>query len=214
MKDGTRNPGINVPLRSQEIITGACIALKHQRRCGEKFRPSLIDLEILEELRLQQEIEDAHDNKEAFNTRPVWDRKKRAASADLIELHFCQIHGQDGAPCAYLMREHVIPPQGSKSFLHHSQLFDDQMIKLYLIIKPTELLSNLIVPGVEPPLRLYTREAAEDNAQCFQELKRIVQGTKAEVYVDKFNVHLEFRAARRKLYNTFLGAGAKDTLAA
>ena len=214
MKDGTRNPGINVPLRSQEIITGACFALKHQRRCGEKFRPSLIDLEILEELRLQQEIEDAHDNKEAYNTRPVWDPKKRAASADLIELHFRQIRGRDGAPCAYLMREHVIPPQGSGSFLDHSQSFDDQMIKLYPIIKPTELLSNMIVPGVEPPLKLYTREAAEDNARCFQELKRIVQGTEAEVYVDEFNVHSEFRAAWRKLYNTFLGAGAKDTLAA
>ncbi len=54
----------------------------------------------------------------------------------------------------------------------------------------------------------------EDNAQCFQELKRIVQGTKAEVYVDKFNVPSEFCAAWRKLYNTFLGTGAKDTLAA
>ncbi len=41
-----------------------------------------------------------------------------------------------------------------------------------------------------------------------------MQGTKAEVYVDKFNIHLEYRAAWRKLYNTFLGTGAKDTLAA
>ena len=214
MKDGTRNPGINVPLRSQEIITGACFALKHQRRCGGNFHASLINLEILEELRLQQEIEDAHDNKEAYNTRPVWDSKKRAASADLIEQHFRQIRGRDGAPCAYLMREHVIPPSGSGSFLDRAESFDEQMIKLYPIIKPTELLSNLIVPGVEPPLKLYTREAAEDNAKCFQELKRIVQGTEAEVYVDEFNVHSEFRAAWRKLYNTFLGAGAKDTLAA
>ncbi len=87
MKEGARNPGINVPLQSQEIITGACFALKHQRRCGDKFHPSLVNLEILEELRLQQEIEDAHDNKEAYATRPVWDSKKRAASADLIEQH-------------------------------------------------------------------------------------------------------------------------------
>ncbi len=88
------------------------------------------------------------------------------------------------------------------------------MIKLYPIIKPIKPLSNLIVPGVEPPLKLYTREAAEGNARCFQELKRIVQGTEVKVYVDKFNVHLEFCAAWRKLYNTFLCAGAKDTLAA
>ncbi len=88
------------------------------------------------------------------------------------------------------------------------------MIKLYPIIKPTELLSNLIVPGVEHPLKLYTRKAAENNTHCFQELKRIVQGTEAKVYVDKFNIHLVFCVAWKKLYNTFLGAGAKDMLAA
>ncbi len=214
MKDGTCNPGINVPLQSQENIQGVCFALKHQRQCGDKFHPSLINLKIIEELRLQQEIEDTHDNKEAYNTLPVWDSKKHVASADLIKQHFCQIRGRDGAPRAYLMHKHVIPPAGSGSFLNHAQLFDDQMIKLYPIIKPTELLSNLIVPGVEPPLKLYTRKAVEDNACCFQELKRIVQGTEAKVYIDKFNVHSEFRAAWRKLYNTFLGAGAKDTLAA
>ncbi len=63
------------------------------------------------------------------------------------------------------------------------------MIKIYPIIKPTELLSNLIVLGVEPPLKLYTHKAEEDNACCFQELKCIVHGTEAEVYVDEFNVH-------------------------
>ncbi len=31
MKDSTRNPGINVPLGSQEIIQSACFAPKHQR---------------------------------------------------------------------------------------------------------------------------------------------------------------------------------------
>ncbi len=66
------------------------------------------------------------------------------------------------------MREHVVPPPGSGLFLDHAQSFDDQMIKLYPIIKSTELLSNLIVPGVEPPLKLYTHEAVEDNARCFQ----------------------------------------------
>ncbi len=59
-------------------------------------------------------------------------------------------------------------------------------------------------------MKLYTHKAAEDNAQCFQELKCIVQGTKAKVYVDKFNIHSEFYAAWRKLYNSFLGARVKD----
>ncbi len=65
-----------------------CFALKHQRRCGEKFHPSLINLKILEELWLQQEIKDAHNNKVAYNSWPVWDKKIWAASADLIEQHF------------------------------------------------------------------------------------------------------------------------------
>ncbi len=65
--------------------------------------------------------------------------------------------------------------------MDHTLSFDNQMIKLYPIIKPTKILLNLIVPGVEPPLSLYTHEAAEDNARCFQELKRIVQGTEAKV---------------------------------
>ncbi len=71
MKDSTRNPSITIPLQSQEIIQGVCFALKHQRRCGDKFCPSLIDLKILEEIWLQQEIKDDHDNKETYNTRPV-----------------------------------------------------------------------------------------------------------------------------------------------
>ncbi len=87
------------------------------------------------------------------------------------------------------------------------------MIKWYPIIKPMELLTNLPVMNVDPPLKYYTRYAAEDNALCSQELKRIVQGTQADVYVDKFNIHLEFWAIWRKLYNTFLGNGEKDMLA-
>ncbi len=88
------------------------------------------------------------------------------------------------------------------------------MMKHFLIIRPTELLANLSVPEVEPPLKLHTHKAVENNAQFFQELMHIVQRTEAKVYVDEFIVHLEFRAAWRKLYNTFLGSGAKDTLAA
>ncbi len=103
MKDRTHNPCINVPLQSQEIIMGACFALKHQRLFGEKFCPSLINLEILEELWLQQEIKDAHEYKGAYNNWPVWGPKKHAASTNLIQQHFCNTRGQDGAPCAYLM---------------------------------------------------------------------------------------------------------------
>ncbi len=78
----------------------------------------------------------------------------------------------------------------------------------------TELLANLSILDVKPPVKLYTHQAAEENACCLQELKCIVQGTEAKAYVDKFNVHLEFGAAWMKLYNTFLGPGAKDRLAA
>ncbi len=73
-----------------------------------------------------------------------------------------------------------------------AETFDDQMIKQYPIIEPMGLLSNRSVPNLEPLLKYYTHKAAEDNAQCFQELKCIVQGTDAKVYVDKFNVPLEF----------------------
>ncbi len=92
-------------------------------------------------------------------------------------------------------------------------MFNSQMMKHFLIIRPTELLANLSVPEVEPPLKLHTHKAVENNAQFFQELMHIVQRTEAKVYVDEFIVHLEFRAAWRKLYNTFLGSGAKDMLA-
>ncbi len=64
---------------------------------------------------------------------------------------------------------------------YFAKSFDNQMIKHYLIIKSLDLLSNLPAPDVEPPLKFYTCEAAEDSAQCFLELKQIFQGTKAEV---------------------------------
>ncbi len=195
MKGGTQNPGINVPLWLQELIMGMCFALKHQKCCGEKYHPSLVSLDILEEFRLQQEIKDTHNNKVAYDSCPVWDSKNCATSADLIEQHFCQIRGMDGALCASLMRKHAVlsPVLGTSNYCAKS--FDDQMIKRYLIIKLSDLLLNLPAPDMEPPLKFYTHEAAEDNACCFQELKHILQGTKAEVYIDKFNVHSEFCAA-------------------
>ncbi len=61
---------------------------------------------------------------------------------------------------------------------------------------------------------MYTCKVAEDNTQCFQVIKHIVQGTEAEVDVDEFNIHSELCTAWRKLYNTFLGSVAKYMLAA
>ncbi len=187
MKGGTWNPVINVPLQLQELIMGAYFALKHHRRCGEKFHPSLVNLNILEELQLQQEIKDTHNNKVTYDSRPVWGSKNCAMSADLIKQHFRQIRGMDSAPCTYLMREHIIPlPVLGTSCAKSS---DNQMIKCYPIIKLSDLLSNLPAPDVEPSLKFYTCKAAENNAHCFLELKCIVQGTKAEVYIDEFNIH-------------------------
>ncbi len=192
---------------------GTCFALKHQRHCRKIFYPSLINLEILGERWLQQEIKEAHDNKEAYNTWPIWDHKNHAVRADLIKQHFQQIQGRDIAPSAYLMREHTQPPAATGPSDDHAESFNDQMIKQYPIIKPTELLTNTPILDMEPPLKYYTCKEAEDNAQCFQELKCFVQGTEAEVYIDNFNVHSEFQASWRKLYNIFLGTGTKDTLA-
>ncbi len=49
---------------------GECFALKHRRHCRKSFFSSLINLEILEELWLQQEIKEAHDNKEVITFSP------------------------------------------------------------------------------------------------------------------------------------------------
>ncbi len=76
-----------------------------------------------------------------------------------------------------------------------AELFDDQMIKCYLIIKPTELLDNIVPPGGEPSLDMYTCKVVQDNEHCFQELMHIVQKIKAKVYVDEFNIHSKFSAA-------------------
>ncbi len=120
----------------------------------------------------------------------------------------------DGAPCAYLMHKHDVPPTTLGPSHDCAKSFNNQMIKCYPIIKTPDLLLNMPAPDLEPPLKFYIHEAAEDNAQCFQELKCIVQGTEAEVYVDEFIVHSEFCAVWRKLYNTFLSTGANNMLAA
>ncbi len=50
--------------------------------------------------------------------------------------------------------------------------FDAQMLKHYPIIKPTELMANIVPQGA--PLDMYTHKAVENNTHCFQELKHIV----------------------------------------
>ncbi len=125
------------------------------------------------------------------------DNHNCTASSDLIEQHFCQIEGSDGALCAYLMRNALVPLPVSNCSDECTESFDNQVIQQYLILKLTEFLSYLLMPEAEPPLRLYTHEAAEDNAHCFQDLKHIVQGTEAKVYVDKFNLSSEFHSTWR-----------------
>lgn len=72
------------------------------------------------------------------------------------------------------MQEYVIPLYVQGTFDEHAESLNNPMIKCYLIIKPLDLMTNITAPDVEPPLKLYTCKAAEDNACCFQELKRIM----------------------------------------
>ncbi len=132
MKSGTWNPGINVPLHSQEIMKGAYFAVLGQRQCSNnKYQPSHISLDNLEEFWLQQKIGEAHNNKVAYNSQPTWDSKNCTASADLIEQHLHQIQVIDGAPYAYLMcKDTQVPPLTSSSRASlNSKSFDDQTIK-------------------------------------------------------------------------------------
>ncbi len=190
------------------------LPLSTQYHCGDaKYHPSLI---TLEELWLQQEIEGAYDIKVACNDRPTWDAKNRTASTDLIKNHFWHIRGINGAPCTYLMRKNaqVSPQSASLDSTSVAESFDNHMIKIYLIIKRTELLGNIKPTDGEPPLNMYTFETMEDNACCFPESKRIVQGVEAKVYMNEFNIHSEIQLTWRKLNDTFLGAGLKDMFAA
>ncbi len=66
-----------------------------------EFCPSFVNLEILKELRLQQEIEDAHDNKESYNTWSVWDAKNHVASqkTSIRKRHAAADGEPRGTPC-------------------------------------------------------------------------------------------------------------------
>ncbi len=152
---------------------GTRFALKHQCHCGDtNYHPSLIALNNLKERWLQQKIEDAHDYKVVYNNWLTWDAKNHVVSANLIKQHFQQILGINGSPCAYLMCENSqVPNQTvhSEETLE-AELFNNQMIKDYPVIKPTELLGNIAPPYGDLPLNMYTHKDAEDNAQCCQKL--------------------------------------------
>ncbi len=58
-----------------------------------------MSLDNVEEFCLQQKIEEMHDNKVIQSKFPKWDARILAASANLINEHFQQILGIDGASC-------------------------------------------------------------------------------------------------------------------
>ncbi len=60
---------------------------------------------------------------------------------------------------------------------------------------------------------MYTYKDWEDTLHFFQELKCIIEGTEAMVFVDKFGLRSDVSSTWRKLYNNYLGRGAKNTLA-
>ncbi len=67
---------------------GVGFALKNQHCCGNgKYHPSHITFGSLTELQLQQEIEEAQNNKVAYDDQPTWDTTNHAASK-LIKQHF------------------------------------------------------------------------------------------------------------------------------
>ncbi len=71
MKDGEKDPRVNVPLHTQEIIASACFALKDQRCRGfHPLEPLLVTPHALDNLCLQQEIEEAHNNEVLLKNRP------------------------------------------------------------------------------------------------------------------------------------------------
>ncbi len=58
----------------------------------------------------------------------------RAASADLIKQHVCQIQGIDGTPFTYLVHKALTTQCVSSCSDECTNLFDDQMIKRYPIL--------------------------------------------------------------------------------
>ncbi len=80
----------------------------------------------------------------------------------------------------------VLPQSACSDKTLEAESFDNQLIKSYAIIKPTELLGDVVSLAREPPFNIYTHKAMEDSPCCFQESKHTVHGTKAKVYVDEF----------------------------
>ncbi len=93
--------------------------------------------------------------------------------------------------CPYLMHEDTVlaPLLTGTEVSLGMNLFDNQIINQYTIVKHHELHSHTPLPDDKPPLNIYTCKTGEDNACCFLVLKRIVQCTETRVYVDKFSLH-------------------------
>ncbi len=67
---------------------------------------------------------------------------------------------------------------------------DDLMVKFFPNICHLHLVKKL-TNSDKPNATMYTNEATEHNA-CFAKLKHIAEGTDAEVFMDEFNICLNF----------------------
>lgn len=103
---------------------------------------------------MQQEMEEAQNNNNAFRNHLKWDSTKRATSAYLIEYHFHQILGVEGVPCLYLMQDEAV--HEPSLFEEKEQLVDMQMIKDYFIIAKIYLINRHLWNDGDPPLFMYT----------------------------------------------------------
>ncbi len=92
-----------------------------------------------------KKIEEAHNNKVAYNNHPKWDSKNCAFNADLIEQHLSDPNIY-GTPCAYHIQENPTPAAELPISLG-VDLFDGQIIKQLPIIKNIKLLSDLKYPN-------------------------------------------------------------------
>lgn len=104
MKDGVRDPRVNVPLCVQEIITVACYMLKHQQQSWiSSLQPEFIFLNRVNNVGLQQGLKKLMAMKlhlQMTQSGISLIVTKRTTSSDLIKEHFKQIWGFNGVPCS------------------------------------------------------------------------------------------------------------------
>jgi len=88
---------------------------------------------------------------------------------------------------------------------------DEIMVQYYPMTRPGIDLRLQAPRDIGPAF--FTSKFRYDNTMCYHELKKIVEGTEAEVYVDEFTLTTDFCSAWQRVYNTFLGEGSKHILA-